>query len=79
MLSQVAQDPESGGQGAVAELGSAGAPVAVLLLDLGQVEQDNCCLQRVRDGLEVSLPAGRRPPLFGVVGEGEALAGEERG
>jgi len=56
-----------------------GAPVAVPLIDLGVVECGDRGLQRLRYGVEVSLPAGCGPPLFGVVGEGETVAGEERG
>ncbi len=79
LMGEVAQDPQPGRQGDVAELVSPGAPVLVAVLDLGEIERDDCSLQRCRYGLEVSLPAGRCPPLFDVVREGEAVAGEERG
>ena len=79
VLGEVAQDPEPGRQGEVAELVAPGTPVAVPFLDLGEVECGDRGLQRFRYRLEISLPAGRGPPLFGVVGEGETVAGEERG
>jgi hypothetical protein len=58
---------------------SAGAPVLVPFFDLSTVECDDGGLQRFGYGMEVSLSAGSCPPLRGVVGEGEAVAGEERG
>jgi hypothetical protein len=74
---QVAEDPEPGLHGDVADRVPAGAPGSVPLFELAVVEGGYCGGQAGRDGVEVVAAACRGAALFFVSGQGQAAAGEE--
>jgi hypothetical protein len=75
---EVAEDPQPGLQGDVAELAAACAAGAVLLGELAVVERGDRAGEPGRDGVQVALPPGGCAAAGLIPGHGQSLAGEER-
>jgi hypothetical protein len=74
---QVAEDPEPGLQGDIAERVPSAPPGSFLFCELAAVEGGDRDGQAVRDGVEMTAPPCRGTALFLVSGQGQAAAGEE--
>ena len=76
---EVAEDPQPGLQGDVAERAAACPAGAVLLGELAVVERGDRAGELRRDGVQVALPPGGGAAAGLVAGQDQPLAGEEPG